>query len=195
MNKFIDRLLNEALSTDEEIEIVKYGLKRFIMFICSVIVVALLGILFKKVFAIAIFMCLFIPLRVFAGGFHAGSLKACAVISLIFIINILVIIKWMEITELFCMIMWIVVLGATLIIVCLAPIDTENKWLNRREKNVFGIVAKIVTGLEIIVAILLWSFYREYWVLPILSITSEALFLSMQHIENICKKKRKANDI
>ena len=78
--------------SDEELEIALYGIKRLMMFLGSVAVVALIGFLMKNIQGVFLFLLLFIPLRVFAGGLHLPTIWMCAIASSALIIMVAIII-------------------------------------------------------------------------------------------------------
>ena len=54
--------------SDEEKEIAIYGLKRLGMFVASMVVTAIIGLLMGNIQGVFLFLLFFIPLRIFAGG-------------------------------------------------------------------------------------------------------------------------------
>ena len=63
--------------SDEEMEVAIYGLKRLGMFLISMVVVAIIGLLMGNVQGVFLFLLFFIPLRIFAGGLHLPTSIFC----------------------------------------------------------------------------------------------------------------------
>ena len=75
--------------SDEEKEIAIYGLKRLGMFVASMVVTAMIGLLMGNIQGVFLFLLIFfIPLRIFAGGLHLPALWMCAIASSLLIVAV-----------------------------------------------------------------------------------------------------------
>lgn len=74
--------------SDEEKEIAIYGLKRLGMFVASMVVTAIIGLLMGNIQGVFLFLLFFIPLRIFAGGLHLPALWMCAIASSLLIVAV-----------------------------------------------------------------------------------------------------------
>ena len=176
--------------SDEEKEIAIYGLKRLGMFVASMIVAAIIGLLMGNIQGVFLFLLFFIPLRIFAGGLHLPTLWMCAVASSLLIIVVAFILNGVEGA-------WIngrtcsaIYLAGALIIMLLAPVDTANKVLFKEERARYKIISIIITVLEMAIFFICQDndFIK---MLIFLVITVEAFYLTLQKVVNIFSVKRR----
>lgn len=168
--------------SDEEKEIAIYGLKRLGMFVASMVVTAIIGLLMGNIQGVFLFLLFFIPLRIFAGGLHLPALWMCAIASSLLIVAVAFIFNstdggWIN-ESLYSAILII----GTLVIMILAPVDTVNKLLFKEEKVRFKLISIVITVVEEAI------FFIK--MLIFLVITIEAFYLTVQKVINILGLKR-----
>ena len=168
--------------SDEEKEIAIYGLKRLGMFVASMVVTAIIGLLMGNIQGVFLFLLFFIPLRIFAGGLHLPALWMCAIASSLLIVAVAFILNstdggWIN-ESLYSAILII----GTLVIMILAPVDTVNKLLFKEEKVRFKLISIVITVVEEAI------FFIK--MLIFLVITIEAFYLTVQKVINILGLKR-----
>ena len=125
-----------------------YGLKRLGMFVASMVVTAIIGLLMGNIQGVFLFLLFFIPLRIFAGGLHLPALWMCAIASSLLIVAVAFILNstdggWIN-ESLYSAILII----GTLVIMILAPVDTVNKLLFKEEKVRFKLISIVITVVE-----------------------------------------------
>ena len=131
--KLIKKYISKYTTNDEELEVVIYGLYNFILSVCGIFLSVLLGIITRKTFEVIIFLLFFIPLRIFAGGYHARSTKRCMILSSLVMVGVIFMyqikdsisthLEYMNSIE---VVLFVI---ACIIIYILAPVDNENKRL------------------------------------------------------------------
>lgn len=174
--------------TDEEKEIVLYGLKRFSMFFASLLVTLVIGILTGETVELFIFLLLFVPLRIFAGGLHLPSLKLCAVTSTMLIVAIAVFMKYACENFAGSAIYMATAVFSALIVMILAPVDTVTKHLYRHEKKRYKIISIALTLIELgclMCSYVVW----KVRVLAYISVFAESIYLILQSMINRYKRK------
>ena len=175
--------------SDEEKEVAIYGLKRLGMFLVSMVVVTIIGLLMGNVQGIFLFLLLFIPLRIFAGGLHLPTLWMCAIASSALIVAVGFIlnnIKGAWINEI---IFFIILCAGAFLVIMLSPVDTANKRLFDEEKVRYKNVSCIITIVEL--GIFFISKDNDFIKLLIfLVIMVEAFYLAVQKIVNGISEKR-----
>ena len=82
----VDKMLDYHVIAEDDRIIYLYGIKEGLTILQNIIISIVLGILFNNLFQTFIFLIAYIPLRSFAGGYHAASVKKCMVYSLILIL-------------------------------------------------------------------------------------------------------------
>lgn len=146
----ITEQLKEANAiTTEQYKICKFGVQQGLTILLNLITVIILASIMGEFWQIIFFMIVFIPLRVYAGGFHAKTPLRCYAYSIFFMIIILVAMKYSWIINKFTCI--VIISVSSIIIGVLAPVETENKPLEEIERKVYRKkMMQIIIGEDII---------------------------------------------
>lgn len=129
----------------EEKEIVLFGLMQGRSLVNSVAVTILLGLLMGLLWESILFVICFLPLRRYAGGFHAKTRRGCLFFSVMIVLAAFFVIKYLRCAD------WII---AAVSFICLAvlwkmaPVENEKRLLSEEEKAHFGKKTKIIAGTE-----------------------------------------------
>lgn len=144
-NRIIEKLLTDGIISEEESELVSYGLENLKNDLIGVVVIILIGAFLNCLLESVLFGILIYPLRKNAGGFHANTKRKCAFISvLMLIISFVGMIKitWSKKAYIF------VTVVSFIIIFCFSPVGTHNKQLDETERTVYGRRAKVILIVE-----------------------------------------------
>lgn len=174
--------------SDDELEIAVYGLKRVGMFIGSLIVAAVIGCLTKETSGIFLFLLLFIPLRIFAGGLHLPSLVSCGVLSSGLLLMVAIILKSFGMSFTPGKTLSACALMSFIIIAFLAPVSTGNKVLFEKEKRRFKTISVIISSIELGLFFIAKTCTKLQLLILIVLVT-ESLFLLIQTCINTVQKK------
>lgn len=129
----------------EEKEIVLFGLMQGRSQFYSVAITVLLGLLMGLFWESVLFVVCFLPLRRYAGGFHARTRRGCLLFSIAVVFSAFFVIKYIRCAD------WIVVAVSVICLAVLwkiAPVGNEKRLLSEEEKAYFGKKAKITAGTE-----------------------------------------------
>lgn len=112
-----------------------------------IITVIALGLCFNLLVESLVFYFSYIAIRKFAGGYHAKTPTRCYIISIITIVLMLCIIKWILIINYLSIYysLFFSELVCVLILCFLSPLDTENKLLNSKERTIYKIVSCVTS--------------------------------------------------
>jgi len=129
VNKAVDKFLEMGIIDSERRVIYEYGLEQGVILILNILTVLVIGIVSGEVLISITFMVVYIPLRTYAGGYHAKKLISCYLISVGIAIGAIVLVQRVEgIT------FWTGIPFA-LIIYALAPVEAAQKKLNKKQKE------------------------------------------------------------
>lgn len=154
-NKFLEK----GVIAKEDMEIYAYGLWLIFAMLLNTLSTLAIGIIMHMVSASLLFLLFYIPLRRYAGGYHARTPGRCYVYSMFMVVVLLWGVKRIDIS------LWISVgiiafLGITLC--CIGPVEDSNKPLDDKEKKRFGQKAIIIYAIESVVWIVSVVLKQEY---------------------------------
>lgn len=131
----------------EDINVYQYGYTLMAEVILNVSISVLLGFALDQIKEVIFFLCMFIPLRSFAGGYHAKKAWQCVVLSNLSIVMTLGLSDWVIQYNISVFIYLIGEFVLGVIIVYLSPVESENKKLDLLEKKLYK---KYTTGIFLI---------------------------------------------
>lgn len=182
---------------ENEIDKCRYGLDILISSLLEIISIVILSFFIKNFIQTIFFFISFIPLRIFAGGYHANTKIGCYIISIIVYmifsrcLNIIPLSQYKLICFISCF--------YSLILVCFfSPIIHSNKNVNNAEIKKFRKISIIICMIQI-VAILFFMYISPntllFVALPMaLGQMAETLSMTIVVFQKIKKGRRKLYD-
>ncbi|MGB8450915.1 MAG: accessory gene regulator B family protein [Anaerocolumna sp.] len=159
MNSLAGYLCNKAIAVNaiesEEKDLYMYAFGLLISSTYTWGTFILLGLFFDSLLAAICFMLLFIPLRIFCGGFHRESYIKCYISSLFLYLFIFFISRVPFLEEVNLGLLMVLPLA----IWCIwkfAPLEDSNKPLNSYEVTKYSKISKNILTVEVIIIFLLW---------------------------------------
>jgi len=193
----MDKLLNHIMAflyqneeiNEEQSEIVRYGLEIVILKVVFLITTLIVGIFMKSFWECLTFMILFMPLRSYAGGYHAQTRIQCFVQSML---TVTIVIGLLKVIDIYISVpLFILSLISLPFIWILAPVDTKNKRLDQDERKSFRRKTRIVLIVEITAAIVFYVLGQDIYIglktityTAALTICDVTLLVIMEHIKN-----------
>lgn len=150
--KIGNNLIQSSVIKEEDAEIYIYGINQILVSVLNVSSALIIGLIFGVFFEIAIFMAAYIPLRSFAGGYHAQTPLRCYVFSVIMLIVVSIGLKYLHIAE---WIYYAVLVAATLVVLVLSPVEDRNKPLDDIEHKIYKRRTVLIAAVELTLALLL----------------------------------------
>lgn len=153
--KITDRLEENGTILKSNRELYEYGLRQMMLSFVNIGTTFLIGIAMSMILEAVIFTCTYIPLRIFAGGYHAKTPQRCWAISAIMLIFNLLVIRWFTYW-----VDWSLVLSlfAFIGIIILSPVDNCIKPLDEIETKRYGLTSRIILFFELLVLIISFIF-------------------------------------
>lgn len=156
-------LCKENIITENDREIYEYGFQITMANIFNFIIVILIGLIFSSIIQALIFYSVFISIRIYSGGFHAKSYGKCfALFALIcflcmggtyFLMNF----------RFLCYVSIMSVIIQGICINKMAPMEHDNRPLNKEEKKKFRARSRLIFSIWTVV--ILFSLLYENTVL------------------------------
>ena len=144
-------LVNNDTIGDEEREIYRYGIQQGLTIILNLVTTLLIGLVCGMVWQSIVFTVAYIPLRSFAGGYHAKTPTRCYIFSIILMLAVLLVMKFVPFTAFICSVMLSV---SSVVIVFLAPVEDNNKPLDEMEQKVYRKRTLMIWISELIIIVL-----------------------------------------
>ncbi len=152
ISESITKKLEEAHAIkSEDHEIYLYGFQQGFTILLNLVTICAIGIISKMLWQSILFMAAYIPLRSHAGGYHAKTHVRCYIFSIILILAVVLAMKYVHFTVFICSIM---IVGASVVIICLAPVEDKNKPLDKEEQRVYRKRTYLIWAAELMVAVI-----------------------------------------
>ena len=144
-DKIATGLVESGTINAEDKEIYKFGLKYIANIFLNVATTLIIGFIFGMVWQSILFMVSYIPLRSYAGGYHARTPLRCYVFSIILTACVLMGMKYLPYNNI---LLWVMAFVSGTLIFIFAPVGDENKPLDEMEMKVFKRRARIILFVE-----------------------------------------------
>ena len=150
--KIVNNLVHSGVIKEEDAEIYIYGINQILTSVLNVSSALIIGLIFGVFPEIAVFMAAYIPLRSFAGGYHAKTPLSCYVFSVIMLIVVSIGLKYLHLAD---WVYYAVFVAATLVVLVLSPVEERNKPLDEIEQKVYKRRTILIAAVELTLAMLL----------------------------------------
>lgn len=147
-----DNLVRSEVVKAEDAEIYIYGINQILVSVLNVSTALIIGLIFGVFFETAVFLAAYIPLRSFAGGFHAKTPLRCYIFSVIMLIGVAIGFKYLHLID---WVYYAILALAFVIVLVLSPVEDKNKPLDELENKVYKKRAIIIAAIELAVSCLL----------------------------------------
>ena len=150
--KIVNNLVHSGVIKEEDAEIYIYGINQILTSVLNVSSALIIGLIFGVFPEIAVFMAAYIPLRSFAGGYHAKTPLSCYVFSVIMLIVVSIGLKYLHLAD---WVYYAVLVAATLVVLVLSPVEDRNKPLAEIEQKVYKKRTMNIAAAEVMVCLAL----------------------------------------
>lgn len=153
-DKFLDNQIKKNYITESDRELYLYGYQLLLLEIVNVSVLIIIGLLFQCLIYMALFAVVYIPLRSYAGGYHASTPIGCAIFSAILELVIAVTLRF----SLYNFLLpgtFALTFVAQIIIWLHAPIEAVRKPLGDGQKQKFRKITRTILLIEAAVLLVL----------------------------------------
>lgn len=186
--KLTEQLFRKGLIGNEDMDLYEYAFfvmgSHIFFFILTLIMGGSINIPIESMMFYTSFCCV----RRFAGGIHADTEAKCTFFTMLSIAVSMIAIKILIYCGLFIVSMCIMILS-TIILVTMSPVDTENKRLSKRERNLYR--KKTIVLTIAIAVIFIWLFVLKVYNIAIalsIGMTLASVLLVAGRIKNYKEK-------
>ncbi len=157
--KTVEWQIQKGYLKDEDRAAYQYAYELLIARVINLVLAILIAYVFHAFIIVLTFMLAYIPLRTYAGGYHARTNERCMVVSAMIICAACLFVQWYPSAY----ILPFNVIGcsiATVILWLLAPVEDANKSLDVVEFRRYRFLARVVWCTEMAVC---WGTYLIGW--------------------------------
>ncbi|MDO5398598.1 MAG: accessory gene regulator B family protein [bacterium] len=176
----------------EDVDICRYGIEMFIICILEMCAILFVSIILGNFFETIIYLVGFIPIRIYAGGYHANTRLRCF-IMLLAVYAIFSITNTHELLQQYRIYALIISFINILAVYLWAPLENENKSVNANERKYYRKKSLIFSVIGFIIAIIIISvnFCNTYTQAFLLGLSTALLALFAGKIKNIVNRGEK----
>ncbi len=150
-SKIGNNLVRSNIIKEEDAEFYIYGINQIFVSVLNVSSALIIGLILGVFLESAVFMAAYIPLRSFAGGYHAKTPTRCYILSLIIIVIVLFGIKYIPVWNI---VYYVVLAGGVLVVILLSPVEDKNKPLDGIEQKVYKKRVVFIAAAEFVISLL-----------------------------------------
>lgn len=155
MDRLIERIVEKQLKSgvisEEDIPVYRYGYLLLFEMLLNVIAGVIVGVVLGQLVMTFIFWLAYIPLRSYAGGWHASTFFRCFIVSLLSLAMALLITGYSNLPvnqltfgiDVVCMVL----------ISAMAPIDTKGKPLDEKEKGRYKRITMVILIIHALISV------------------------------------------
>ena len=176
-----DFFLKYKAINNEDADIYQYGNEIIISSVIDLLIVFILGLIYKELLNAVLFFISFLLLRTFGGGYHANTYLKCKIIYIIDISVVLFLSKYaVFIYNLHTMIL--ISMFSTTVIFFLAPIENPYKPLSESETVKNARKSKVLSVILCLMIIVLYRINKEISLTLLLTYFSAAAAMIIEYL-------------
>lgn len=156
--KIVSNMEKQNMIQTDRRNIYKYGINQILNMLLNIATFLVIGLLFHMEFETVIFTAAYIPLRIYAGGFHAKTPFKCWIVSAVMLLLVLLVMKYADLSL---YVYDMLALIGTVVILVLSPVEDKNKPLDKIEKKIYKKRCMWTLVAELLIFIILRFFQRN----------------------------------
>lgn len=192
--KAASKLAESGNIEQKYVELYIVAMQSALAMLINIITTLTIGYLLDMWWYSVILYAAFIPLRSYAGGYHARGYISCYLESCTLLTAILLIMKYIIRERNLVSVPWLLFLISMAVIFLLAPLADENKPISEKEAIVFKRRARILLVLEAVISSVLFLLHMDYCYAVMMAVMLSALLLLLHKCrELVILHKKKSN--
>lgn len=144
-------MLNNNIIEENKMVICKWGIGHILDTVFNIATFLIIGILFKMPIETAVFTLGYIPLRIYAGGYHAKTPFRCWCLSNIILVVSLIIVRN---AERYYTAFWIASILAAIVLMMLMPVEDLHKHLDQNDRKKYKKCGIVILVIEMFISVI-----------------------------------------
>lgn len=153
--RVVEWQIKKLILKEDDRAMYEYAYLVLICHIINIAVAVIIALVFSSAIPVMVFLISYIPLRSFAGGYHASNSERCVVVSAVILCIVCLIMKVIA-TASIPVINWSIAMIAGIVIYMLSPVEDPNKPLEGIEVKRYRTRARGTWLSEIIISVLFY---------------------------------------
>ena len=149
--------IKKGILQEEQRAMYEYAYEVMISKIINIVIAVIIAMVFNEPVIVAVLLAVYIPMRTYAGGYHAKTNWGCTLVSAAIIVGVCLLVRHYPLNSILPF-----NIGATLSSACiiwwLAPVEAANKPLDELEIKRYRLRARILYIVGIIISIMIYHF-------------------------------------
>lgn len=154
VDKYIRFQTERGLLLNEEKGVYRYGYILLLETFINCMVSLLIGLVMKDMISVLIFLFTFIPLRSYAGGYHADKVWKCILLSNFCIVFVILLARVIDMLN-YVNVLKNIDVFIDIIIFLLSPVDSDKKTLSNNERKVYKRIVFYILAFQVVFSVLL----------------------------------------
>ena len=175
-------------------EYIRYGLEVLLSTLLNVICIGVVGVLMNKILLALVFILVFVPIRSFAGGYHADTKLRCNLNIIVVLIVTMVGTDWIRRWSLELIFLMVGNLVFFILFSILAPVEHHNKPLDQEKRRRNKRLGWFSYGIVLITQIITYRYAQEVSVYISVVLLVIGVFFVLGYWKTYLYKKRERND-
>ena len=150
-NSLTESLVQAEIINNDDKEIYRYGILQSMISILNFVTTLMVGVLLHALWQSVVFIVAYIPLRHYAGGYHAKTPKRCYFLSILLVSVLLLVMNNIPISFQVGRVIFVV---ASIVILTLSPVGVKAKPLDHIEKKVYKRRTCLIWLIEAIISMI-----------------------------------------
>ena len=170
----LEFLIRKGIIDESERDLYRFGINGLYLFLANIATAVIIGAVLGMLQESLLFSAAYIPLRSYAGGYHAKTQARCYGLSVLLISGVLLMLKYVS----FSVIAELIILAVSAAVIFVkAPVESVNKPLNVKEWRVFRLKARVILLTELAASVILMGVSQEIALCIIMAVGSSGMML------------------
>ena len=188
--KVTDAMVQQNTIQEENRALYSFGLQQGAFLLGGFLLFLLIGWCFGMPCQTLLYLIFYMPLRMYAGGYHARTQTRCYVLSCVMLVIVLAIMKFAgQYTVAYLM----ATIIAGVCVFLLSPVEDENKPLDDKEVSVYSKRARSIASTEMVVCVLAKFLHTTIFLCISSAVITSGILVLIGWA--VCKKKKRGKKV
>lgn len=157
----LDKQIEEGMISREDTSVYRYGYILVLEVIINITIAIIIGMIFRRLVSVALFLLMLIPLRSYCGGYHASKSWICILLSNAVVMGVVFVVPSLQFVAYTPLLVIEIICIA--VILFLAPMQSDAKRVSSDEEQVYKKYIRFVLIAELLLALIFFLIKEKYY--------------------------------